>query len=35
MKDNKDEQFPVVDEMGNIVGAISRGWMVSAKERRL
>ena len=25
MKDNKDEQFPVVDEMGNIVGAISRG----------
>ena len=25
MKDNKDEQFPVVDEMGNIVGVISRG----------
>lgn len=25
MKDNKDEQFPVVDEMGNILGAISRG----------
>lgn len=25
MIDNKDEQFPVVDEMGNILGAISRG----------
>lgn len=25
MTDNKDEQFPVVDEMGNILGAISRG----------
>ena len=22
MIDNKDEQFPVVDEMGNILGAI-------------
>ncbi len=25
MQDNKDEQFPVVDEQGNILGAISRG----------
>ena len=25
MKDNKDEMFPLVDEQGNIIGAISRG----------
>lgn len=25
MIDNKDEQFPIVDEMGNILGAITRG----------
>lgn len=25
MMDNKDEQFPIVDEMGNILGAITRG----------
>jgi len=25
MKDNKDEIFPLVDEQGNIIGAISRG----------
>ena len=25
MKDNQDEMFPVVDEEGNILGAISRG----------
>ena len=25
MQDNKDEQFPVVDEQGNILGAVSRG----------
>ena len=25
MTDNQDEQFPVVDEQGNILGAISRG----------
>ncbi len=25
MEDNKNEQFPVVDEQGNILGAISRG----------
>ena len=25
MKDNKDEQFPIVDENGNLLGAVSRG----------
>ena len=25
LRDNKDEQFPIVDEQGNILGAISRG----------
>lgn len=25
MRDNKDEQFPIVDDQGNILGAISRG----------
>ena len=25
MTDNKNEEFPIVDEMGNILGAITRG----------
>ena len=25
MKDNKDEQFPIVDEQGNILGSVTRG----------
>lgn len=25
MIDNKNEEFPIVDEMGNILGAVTRG----------
>ena len=25
MMDNKNEEFPIVDEMGNILGAVTRG----------
>ena len=32
MTDNKNEEFPIVDEMGNILGAITRG---HAHERAL
>lgn len=33
MKDNKNEMFPLVDEQGNIIGAISRGEAHSGSKK--